>query len=68
MGDWTNVFEWEGLELVLLEKVVEVLLEHLEDEAGVVFVREALVGAHKVELVRILLTEHIKIMKIVDGK
>ena len=57
MGDWTNVFEWEGLELVLLEKVVEVLLQHLEHEAGVVLVREALVGAHKVELVRILLAK-----------
>ena len=56
MGNWTNVFERKGLELVLLEEIVEVLFQHLEDEAGVVLVREALVGPHKVELVRILLT------------
>ncbi len=55
MCDWPDVLEREGLELVLLEEVVEVLLQHLEDEAGVVLVREALVRAHKVELVRILL-------------
>jgi hypothetical protein len=53
--DWPDVLEREGLELVLLEEVVEVLLQHLEDEAGVVLVREALVRPHKVELVRILL-------------
>ena len=55
--DGPDVLEWEGLELVLLEKVVEVLLQHLEDEAGVVLVGEALVGPHKVELVSILLAE-----------
>ena len=58
MGNWTNVFERKGLELVLLEEIVEVLLQHLEDEAGVVLVREALVGTHKVELVRILLAKY----------
>ena len=58
MGNWTNVFERKGLELVLLEEIVEVLLQHLEDEAGVVLVREALVGPHKVELVRILLAKY----------
>ena len=57
MCDGPDVLEWEGLELVLLEKVVEVLLQHLEDEAGVVLVGEALVGPHKVELVSILLAE-----------
>ena len=55
MCDWPDVLEREGLELVLFEEVVEVLLQHLEDEAGVVLVREALVRPHKVELVRILL-------------
>ena len=55
--DGPDVLEWERLKLVLLEKVVEVLLQHLEDEAGVVLVGEALVGPHKVELVRILLAE-----------
>ena len=55
--DGPDVLEWERLKLVLLEKVVEVLLQHLEDEAGVVLVGEALVGPHKVELVSILLAE-----------
>ena len=41
----------------MLEKVVEVLLEHLEDQTGVVLVSEALVGANEVELVRILLAQ-----------
>ena len=57
MCDGSDVFERKGLELVLLEEIVEVLLQHLEDEAGVVLVREALVGPHKVELVGILLAE-----------
>ena len=52
-----DVFEGQGLELVVLEEVVEVLLQHLEDQTGVVLVSEALVGANEVELVRILLAQ-----------
>jgi len=52
-----DIFEGQGLELVVLEEVVEVLLEHLEDQTGVVLVSEALVGANEVELVRILLAQ-----------
>ena len=41
----------------MLEEVVQVLLEHLKDQAGVVLVSEALEGADKVELIRILLAQ-----------
>ncbi len=41
----------------MLEEVVQVLLEHLEDETGVILVREALVSADEVELVGILLAQ-----------
>ena len=41
----------------MLEEVIEVLLKHLKDEAGVVLVSEALESADKVELVGILLTQ-----------
>ena len=55
LGDGPDVLEWQGLELVVLQKVVQVLLEHLKDQAGVVLVSEALEGANEVELVGILL-------------
>lgn len=41
----------------MLEKVVQVLFEHLEHETRVVLVLEALERTDKVELVRILLAE-----------
>ncbi len=41
----------------MLEEIVQVLLEHLKDEAGVILVGEALVGADEVELVGILLAQ-----------
>lgn len=44
-------------EFVLFEKIVQVLLEHLEHQTRVVLVLEALEGAHKIEFVRILLAE-----------
>ena len=46
--------EQQGAELAVLEEVVEVLLQHLEHQAGVALVLETLVGAHKVELVGVL--------------
>ena len=57
LGDGPDVLEWQGLELVVLQKVVQVLLEHLKDQAGVVLVSEALEGANEVELVCILLAQ-----------
>ena len=55
MCDRSDVFERKRLELVLLEEIVKILLQHLKDEARVVFVREALVRSNKVEFVRIFL-------------
>ena len=55
MCDRSDVFEGKRLELVLLEEIVQILLQHLENEARVVFVREALVRSNKVEFVRIFL-------------
>ena len=49
--------ERQRLELGLLQEVVEVLLEHLEHQTCVVLVLEALVRAHKVELVGVLMAE-----------
>ena len=57
LGDGPDVLEWQGLELVVLEEVVQVLLEHLKDQAGVVLVSEALEGPNEVELVCILLAQ-----------
>ena len=57
MSDGSDVLERQWLELVLFEEIIQVLLQHLEHQAGVVLVSEALVGADKVELVCILLAE-----------
>ena len=57
MCDRSDVFERKRLELVLLEEIVKILLQHLKHEARVVFVREALVRPNKVEFVRIFLAE-----------
>ena len=55
MCDRSDVFEGKRLELVLLQEIIQILLQHLENEARVVFVREALVRSNKVEFVRIFL-------------
>lgn len=52
-----DVLERQGREFVLLEEVVQILLQHLEHQAGVVLVLEALERPHEVELVRTLLAE-----------
>ena len=57
MSDWPDILKRKGLELILLEKVVQVLLQHLEHEAGVVLVSETLVGSDKIVFVRIFLAE-----------
>ena len=59
MCDRSDVFEGKRLELVLFEEIVQVLLQHLKNEARVVFVREALVRSNKVEFVRIFLAAKI---------
>ena len=55
MCDGSDVLERKGLKLVLFEEIVQVLLQHLENEAGVVFVRETFVGANEIEFVCIFL-------------
>ena len=57
MSDGSDVLEWEWLELVLFEEIVQILLQHLENQTCVVFVSEALIGPDKVEFVCIFLTE-----------
>ena len=59
MCDRSDVFEGKRLELVLFEEIVQILLQHLKNEARVVFVREALVRSNKVEFVRIFLAAKI---------
>ena len=50
-------FERQRTELVLLEKVVQVLLEHLKDETRVRLVLKDFVGAHKIVLVGVFLAQ-----------
>lgn len=57
LQDGSDVLEWQRTELVLLEEVVQILLQHLKHQTGVVLVLKALVCSHKVELVCILLAE-----------
>lgn len=57
LHDRPNALERQRRELVLLEKVVQVLLEHLEHETRVVLVLKDLVGAHQVVLVGVLLAQ-----------
>ena len=63
MCDRSDVFEGKRLELVLFEEIVQILLQHLKNEARVVFVREALVRSNKVEFVRIFLAAKIVVKK-----
>ena len=58
LGNGSDVFERERCELVLLEKIVEILLEHFEDETSVVLVLEAFVSPHEIEIVRTLLQKN----------
>ena len=57
MCDRSDVFEGKRLELVLLEEIVQILLQHLKNQTSVVFVSEALIGPDEVELVCIFLAE-----------
>ena len=57
LRDRADVLKWQWLKLVVLEEVIEVLLEHFEDETCVVLVLEELMCADKVVLVRILMPE-----------
>jgi len=54
MQNGPDDLEGQRVELVLLEEVVEVLLQHLKHQAGVAAVLETLQGPHHVVLVRVL--------------
>lgn len=57
MQNRSDELEWQWRKLVVLEKVVQILLEHLKHKTRVVLVLETLERSHKVELVRILLAQ-----------
>ena len=57
LHDGADKLEGQRTELVLLQKVVEVLFEQLKDEARVVLMLETLVGPDKVKLVGVLLAQ-----------
>lgn len=57
LHDRTYAFERERRELVLFQEIVQVLLEHLENQTCVVLVLKDLVGSHEVVLVRVLLAQ-----------
>ena len=57
MSDWPDILEREGLELVLFEEIIEILLQHLKNQTRVVLVSEALIGPDKIEFVCIFLAE-----------
>ena len=55
MGDGPNVLQRQGLEFILLQKVVQVLLQHFKDQTSVVFVSETLISPYEIVLIRVLL-------------
>ena len=57
MCNGPDVLERQGLELVLLQKVVQILLQHLKNQTSVVFVSEGLKGPDQVGLVCIFMAE-----------
>ena len=57
MSDRPDVLERKGLKLILFEKIVQILFQHLEYQTGVVLVSETLVGSNKVVFVCIFLAE-----------
>lgn len=48
----TDVFEWEWLELVTLQEIIQVLFQHLKHKTGMVLVSEALMSTDKVVVIR----------------
>ena len=55
MGDGSDVLQRQGLEFILLQKVVQVLLQHLKDQTCVIFVSETLIGPYEIVFIRVLL-------------
>ena len=46
----TDILEWQRTELILFEKIVQILFQHLEDQTRVVLVSETLERTHKIPL------------------
>lgn len=57
MQNWPDELERQWREFVLLEKIVQVLLQHLEHQARVVLVLKALESPHKIKFVGIFLAQ-----------
>lgn len=57
LKNWSNVFQWQRAELVLFEKVIQVLFQHLKYQTGVVFMLEALIRSNKIEFIGIFLAK-----------
>ena len=50
----------ERAELAVLEKIIQVLLQHLKHQAGVALMLEAFIRTHKVILVCVLCTQSVQ--------
>jgi hypothetical protein len=57
LKNWSNIFEWQWAELVLFEKVIQILFQHLEHQTRVVLMLEALICSDKIELIGIFLAK-----------
>ena len=55
MCNGPDVLERQGLELVLFQKVVQILFQHLKDQTSVIFMSKTLVGSHEIVLISIFL-------------
>ena len=52
-----DVLQGQRLELVGLEKIIQVLFKHLKDQTCMILVRETLVGSYEIIFIRIFLGE-----------
>ena len=55
MCNGPDVLERQGLELVLLQKVVQILFQHLKDQTSVILMSKTLIGSHEIVLISIFL-------------
>ena len=64
MSDWPDIFQRKRLELVLFEKIIQILFQHFKHQTSVVLVSETLVCANKIVFICIFLAENRRVMKI----
>lgn len=57
LHDWTDIFQFERREFILLQEIIKILFKHLKDEASVIFMLEALVSTNEVEFVGVFCRE-----------